>query len=83
MNLKPTHHALFASQFEVTAWQFTFSAPLPKWMATIFSENGTHWVARSKSDEVVYANVTDWAVVVEKSVVVLTHPEFNLLFKPL
>lgn len=85
MNRKSTHHALFATQFEVVAWQFKQTEPLPGWISKTFSfiERELRWMARANNNEVVYANTTDWAVVIEKSVVVLTNSEFGLLFKPL
>lgn len=84
MSLKPTHQAKFAHQPDVTAWQFSKTAFIPVWVARIMHRvGGEGWSGLSADGKIVEAKEGDWAVVVDRSVIILTDKEFQEGFKPL
>jgi len=84
--MKPTHQ-LVTGEYVATAWQFNHKAPIPIWVAKKFHrihEGDSVWQGIGGKNELILANPTDWAVLIEeKIIVVLTDNEFQKLFKPI
>lgn len=82
--MKTTHHAIIGDHSEVTAWQFAYDKPIPIWIARKFHlTGGKNWQAISEGGEIIDANPTDWAVIIESNIIVLTNKEFKHLFRPI
>jgi len=82
--VKPTHHATIGNKQDVTAWQFSHTAPTPVWVARIFHRvGGTGWTAVGPQG-LVEAKEGDWVVAPDVGTCfVLTNEEFKECFKPL
>ena len=82
-----THQATFSNRENVTAWQFSYSSPIPVWVAKKFHLcGGENWSAVTE-DGVIEAKPGDWAVAVDNGdvrvIILLTNEEFSKLFRPL
>jgi len=91
--MKPTHAATVGNKQDVTAWQFSRTAPIPVWVAKIFhfiedtfedEHKEVKWAGISTEGKVVEAKEGDWVVAPDVGrCFVLTNAEFNECFKPL
>ena len=80
--MKPTHESFFISDARVTAWQFSRTAPIPVWVAKRFHQiDETGWHGIAKDGSIVKAEPTNWAVVIEDNIIVLTDVEFTQNFR--
>jgi len=84
--MKPTHCATLGNKQDVTAWQFSHTAPIPVWVARKFHQvsDKKGWTAIDLYGKVIEANEGDWVVAPNVGTCfVLTDKEFNECFKPL
>ena len=72
-------------EYEVTAWQFSKTQPIPAWVFRNFHRcGGEGWTAIAMQGQMIQANVGDWAVLLEGVLcTVLTSEEFNKCYAPL
>jgi len=83
--MKHTHQLIVGTEEQqVTAWQFNETAPIPVWVARKFHRiEQTGWQGIAIGGDIVEAHATDWAVIIEDRVIVLTETEFQFIFKPI
>lgn len=85
--MKATHQSKLSDHQDVTAWQFALKEYIPIWVARKFHrfdpDRGI-WEAISSKGEPLIARSGDWAVAIDKVIIiVLTDQEFQLCFTPL
>jgi len=84
--MKATHCATIGNKQDVTAWQFSRTAPIPVWVARKFHQipEAEGWTAVDTNGKLVEAKEGDWVVAPDVGTCfVLTNEEFNECFKPL
>lgn len=82
-----THQSTYDTrQFDVRAWQFSLTEPIPVWVARKFHRlsSAPEWSSVAMENTVVRAGIGDWVVCLDENIaVVLSNDEFIRCFRKL